>query len=115
MGNIAGYLVLVTISVCVFLLVYLPTRKSLGGLLDAALKLPAGTTFYLRVYSILLLFIVLAAIADGNLDLEKDAKFMEYIWAIGANLATVFQYISFMLLGYVILITVLVAILKRQQ
>jgi hypothetical protein len=89
--------------------------KSLQGLLNRALKLPDGTTFYLRSF---LLGLLLAAFAGGlgtTFDLEPGNPFMAYVWKVAAGLHEACEFFFVFLLGYLALVTVLVAVLRAKH
>ena len=88
--NISVFIVLLTISVAISLLVYALVRKSLRGLLDDVVKLPSVTTFYLRLFLIGLVFVALFSVLDTRFNLKEDAAFMEYVWKVANGLSSVF-------------------------
>jgi hypothetical protein len=113
--NILGFGVLLVISIIVALTIYLLTRKSLRRLLDEVIKLPSGTTFYLRLFSIGLLFITLSVSLESDFNLKADAAFMEYIWEIADGLSSLFGNICFFILGYLTLVTIILAVLRYKN
>ncbi len=114
-GNIYGFVILFMISIGVALIVYALTRRSLRHLLDDVIKLPSGTSFYLRLFSIGLFFIAFSASLEIKFDLKADASFMEYVWKIAIGLSTVFGNTCLFIIGYLTLITVLLAVLKYKN
>jgi hypothetical protein len=114
-GNAWGYLVLVAASLVVALLVYGLVRRSLRGLLDKVVAIPAGTTFYSRMLAIVLLFVALNSVLDKQFDFKQDAAFMEYVWRIAGVLATEFGLLCIIVAVYLVLITILVAALGRRN
>ncbi len=115
MANIAGFMMLFLISAGMAVMVYFLFRKPLKGLLKAVIKLPAATTFYLRMFLICLSFLTLSAILQTTFDLEKGKPFMEFVWKLGSGLSTFFGNISIFLLVYLFLITILVVVLRRKN
>jgi len=112
-NNICGSTVLFVLAVATALLVYFLVRKSLRALLDDVAKLPPCTTFYTRLLAIGLIFIALSSALDTKFDLKKEAAFMEYVWNIADGLSSAFGYICLFLAGYLVVVTILVAVLRR--
>lgn len=115
LGNICGFVFLFGISIGTALVVYALVRNSLCGVLDKVVKLPSGTTFYLRLFWIGLVFIALSSALDTEFDLEADAAFMEYVWKVADGLSSVFGITCLFLVGYLVLVTVLVAVLRYRH
>jgi hypothetical protein len=104
------------IVVAVAFLVDRLIRPSLQKLLEEITALPAATEFYLRSFVIVIFFMALATtIGSVHSDLNPGAHFMEYVWSVASDLKDVLQGIFGILLGYVAMITVLVAALRRRQ
>jgi ABC-type Fe3+-siderophore transport system permease subunit len=113
--NISGFVVLFIISIAISLIVYVLARESLRGLLDEVVKLPSGTTFYVRLFLIGIVFIALSSALDTEFALKEDAAFMEYAWKVADGLSTVFGYTCLYILGYLTLVTILVAVLRHRH
>ena len=113
--NLAGFVILLALSLALTLAIWASVSRSLESLLNQVLKLPDGTTFYLRS---LLIGLLLAAFAGGlgtTFNFKPGDPFMEYVWRVAAGLQEVCQYFFGFLLGYLILITVLVAVLRAKH
>jgi hypothetical protein len=115
LANIYGFIVLFALAVFTALTVHSLMRKSLHALLDDLVQLPPCTTFYSRVLVIGVIFIALSSALDTNFILKADAAFMEYVWKIADGLSRVFGLICLFLVGYLIVVTVLVAALRRRR
>jgi len=113
--NLLGFAVLVVVSAGLALLVYGLLREDLRGLLGAALKVPGGVSFFLRALLIVLLYSALAGAIGKEFSLKPDAHFIEYVWSINSGLKDVIQNSLLSLLAYLVLITVLVAVLKPKN
>ena len=113
--NISGFVVLLIISIAISLLVYALARKSLCGLLDEVVKLPSGTTFYMRLFLIGLVFIALSSALDTTFALKENAAFMEYVWRIADGLSSVFGFICLFIIGYLFIVTILIATLRHRH
>jgi len=55
------------------------------------------------------------AVGANHSELKAESRFMEYVWTVGADLQSILQGIFGVLLGYVALITILIAALRRRQ
>ena len=78
--------------------------------------MPSATEFYLRSLVIVVVFVAASAsLGSARSDLKVDSRFMEYVWSVAGDLQNVLQGILGVLLGYVALITILVAALRRRQ
>jgi len=91
-------------------------RPSLRQLLEEVTGLPAATEFYLRSLLIVLVFMAASApLGSVHNDLKAGSRFMEYVWSVADDLQNVLEGIFGVLLGYVALITILMAALRRRQ
>ncbi|MGE5528952.1 MAG: hypothetical protein ACM3X6_07405 [Patescibacteria group bacterium] len=113
--NLLGFAVLLLLSVGAAFLVYLLVRKSLRALLDEAVGLPACTAFYARLFSLGMLLIALAAALGTEFGFKRDAAFMEYVWKVADRLSTLFGNLCLFTGGFLVVVTVLVASLKRRH
>jgi cbb3-type cytochrome oxidase subunit 3 len=113
--NISGFVVLLIISIAIALIVYALARKSLRSLLEEVVKLPSGTTFYMRLFLIGLVFIALSSALDVQFDLKEKAAFMEYVWRVADGLSSTFGITCLFIVGYLLLITILVAVLRKRN
>lgn len=113
--NIAAFVVLFVVAGVSALLVIALLQKSLRLLLEDVVKLPACTTFYSRVLSVGLVFIALSGALGVKFDLKKDAAFMEYVWKVANGLSATFGNTCLFLLGFLIVVTILVAVLRRRS
>jgi hypothetical protein len=113
--NLAGFVILLALLLLLTFAIWALVSKSLQGLLNQALKLPDGTTFYLRSF---LLGLLLAAFAGGlgtTFNFKPSDPFMEYVWRVAAGLHESCEYFFAFLLGYLALVTVLVAVLRAKH
>jgi hypothetical protein len=113
--NLAGFVILLLISFGLAYAIWASVAKSLQGLLNQVLQLPDGTTFYQRTFLIGLLLAVAAGGIGTVFNLKAGDPFMEYVWKVAAGLEGVCQYSFGFLLGYLLLITVLVAVLRARH
>jgi len=114
-GNIWGFIILLVLGIAIPLLVYLLVRKSLRALLNEVAGLPAASTFYARLLLLGVLFASLAKVLEIEFDLKKGSAFMEYVWKVADGLASAFGLICLFLAGFLIVITIIVATLRRRH
>jgi hypothetical protein len=115
MGNLAGFIVLLLLSFGMAFAIWAALSPSVRGLLNEVLKLPDGTTFYLRTLALGLLLGVLAGALDGRFDIAARSAMMEYVWRVASGFENVLGFLFGSLLVYVLLITILVAVLRRRH
>ncbi|MBN1866981.1 hypothetical protein JW916_06780 [Candidatus Sumerlaeota bacterium] len=115
LNDICCFAALVLSGLLVALIAFSLLRKSLSEMLDEAAKIPACTTFYLRLLAIGAIFIALSGTVGERISLDKNAHVMEYVWKIAENLSGVFGLICLFLTGYLIAITIFVAVLRRKN
>ncbi len=113
--NLAGFVILLALSLALSFAIWALVSKSLESLLNQALKLPDGTTFYLRTFLIGLLLAASAGAFGTTFDLKPSDHLMEYVWKVAAGLQGVCEYFLGFLLVYLILITILVAVLRARH
>jgi len=113
-GNIYGFASLLILSCGVALLVTVLVHKSLRTLLDEVAAMPSCTTFYTRILDIGVFFIALSGALGTTFDLKKDAAFMEYVWKVAGGLSSTFGLTCLYLASYVLILTILVAVLRRR-
>ena len=114
-GNISGLAVLVILSLGTAVLVWGLVRRSLRDLLDEVVRLPSATIFYSRLFLIGLLFLAIASAIGSPFDLPPEAKFMQYVWKVAGALSPLFALICLYTMGYLLLVTILVAVLRRRH
>ena len=112
--NIFGFVILLIISISAALLVYMLIQRYLRALLDKVIRIKAGTAFYVRIFLIGLVFIALSAALDVEFSLKQGAVVMEYVWKVADGLSNVFGQTTLFIFGYLILVTVLIAALRKK-
>ncbi len=112
--NAVAFAVAFAIGVGIALIVYALLRRDLRELLANVIALPAGTTFYLRAFVLVLLFVALAR-AVAPMELKPEARFMQYVWAVASSLSGVFESLFYALLAYLGIVTILVVVLKARH
>jgi hypothetical protein len=113
--NLAGFVILLALALVLAWVIRALVSKSLEGLLSEVLKLPDGATFYARCFSLGLLLAALAGALGTSFALKPSDPFMEYVWKVAAGLQSVCEYFFAFLLGYLVLVTVLVAVLRAKH
>ncbi len=115
MRNLYGFVVLFAASIGIAAVIYASVRKSLVDLLDEVARLPAATTFYSRLFLICVFFMALSTAVGTTFNLKAEAAFMEYVWVVAKGLSEVFRDIALFLLGFLVLATVLVVVLRGRN
>ena len=113
--NLLSFSILLLLAFALTAVIWTAVSKSLQGLLNQVVKLPDGTVFYLRTF---LIGLLLAAASGGigtEFNLKTSDPFMEYVWKVASGLQNVVLYMLWLLLGYLALITVLVAVLRSRH
>ena len=112
--NTVAFLFDLLISVGIVLLLYTLLGRSLRELLDKTIRLPAGSTFYMRALVVVLLCGALTKVISG-IHQKPDDHFMEYVWAVARDISNVFDNLIVILLVYVGIVTILVVVLKPKN
>ena len=112
--NAIAFLFDLCLSAGIVFLVYKLIGKSLRELLDKVIRIPEGTTFYLRALAVILLCVALSKVLTG-VHQKPDAQFMEYVWAVAGDISGVLENLFGALLAYVAIVTVLVVVLRPKN
>jgi preprotein translocase subunit SecG len=110
--GLSALLILLVLSLIVAVILFFVLRVSLRELLRNTVRLPAGVTFYLRSFVLVLFLSALSAAIGTSFDLKSDAHFMEYAWKGAEGLSTVLDKSLWVVAIYAVIVTVLVATLK---
>jgi len=113
--NLAGFVILFALSLGLTFAIWGLVSKSLQGLLDQALKLPEGTAFYRRSFLLGLLLAACAGSLGTNFNFKPGDHFMEYVWRVAGGVQEVCEFLFAFLLGYLVLVTILVAVLRAKH
>jgi hypothetical protein len=114
-GNAIDFAVLLILTTAVAVGLYFAIRKSLRALLDSVVAVPACTTFYTRLLLVGFVLLALRSALDVSYNLKDDAAFMEHVWKVGEGLAKAFGTECLFLTGYLIIVTILVAVFRRKS
>ena len=110
--NLGAFLVLLILSLVVPTILFLLLRDSLRELLQHTLKLPAGVTFYLRTFLLVLYLSSLSVAVGTTFDLKPGSRFMEYVWKGAEGLSSTMEETLLFVGSYVVVVTILIATLK---
>jgi len=114
-SNVAGFVILLALALVLAWVIQALVSKNLEGLLGEILKLPDGTTFYARCFSLGLFLAALAGALGTNFTLKPSDPFMEYVWKVAGGLQSVCEYFFAFLLAYLVLVTILAAALRAKH
>lgn len=112
--NAVAFVFDLLISLGIVLLVYTLLGRSLRELLDKTIRLPAGSTFYMRALVVVLLCGALTKVITGVHQKPTD-HFMDYVWAVAHDTSNVFDNLIVLLMIYVGIVTILVVVLKPKN
>lgn len=115
MNILYGLAIQLGLALLISLSVYFLLLRNLARLLEEVVRLPAGTAFYTRLLGIILVLIAISSALDKTINLTEDAVFMEYVLYFAGVLSSVFSRISWFLMSYLLLVTILVAALRRRS
>jgi len=110
--ELIAFFLLLVLSLAISTVLFLLLRSSLIDLLRHTLKLPAGVTFYLRSFLLLVFLSGLSAAIGTSFDLKPGSRFMEYIWKGAEGMSSTLEKTLWFVALYLVLITILVATLK---
>ena len=110
-----AFLALLFLALVIVVVVDRVLRPGLTQYLSEWIRLPAGVQFYARVFVLVLALTVMGTAVDPSFNLQANAHFMEYVWAVGSALNKVFENVIIVLLVYLGLLTVLGAALRPRQ
>jgi len=111
----SAHVLLLILALAMATLSWRLARRSLKELLRRTVALPGGVVFYERAFSMLLFFGALGAAFSHSLNVKPDDHFMEYVWEVASGFGDVLVYLFLSLAIYLVLMTVLVAILKPKN
>ncbi len=114
-SNIVLLFILIATCLLIGITVYIIINKQLCSILNEVIKLPSCTALYSRILLIGLLCTSIAASLGTNFDMKEDSAFMEYVWRFASGLSDVFSSIFWFLVIYLIVITVIIAVLRKMK
>jgi len=114
MVGLMVWLVLVVLTIVVCIAVIWAVRKPMSVLLKANSYISPAQSFYLRAFTVVVVLAALATISETGAP-ESDKALMEYVWGIVETLQPVLYMLSFWVMGYAVLMTLLFMILGRYR
>lgn len=114
-AQIISWLVLLVLVVVTVGIVYWLIGKPLRPILDELIRMPACTDFYCRVFAVALLFTGLGTVIGSQKFGGKDQAFMDYVWSVLGYWSGMVDELMVLALLYIVIITLLVAILRRRD
>jgi hypothetical protein len=112
--NAAAFFFDFLVSLVIILIIYKLIGPSLRELLDKVVRIPAGTSFYMRALLLVLFCTALSKVVSG-IHQKPEAHFMEYVWAVATDISGVFDSLILIILVYVAVVTILVVVLKPKN
>jgi len=113
--NLLAFAVLLILGLGAASLIFVLLDANLRKIIDDAVKLPAATAFYARMFCITVFLSAIASVLKTSFTLSSDAAGMEYVWKIAEGLSTVLANQTFLAIAFLILVTIIVAVRKRHD
>jgi len=108
------WIALVLLAGVICVAVIFAIRKPMGELLKANSYISPARKFYLRSFSLVMLLATLGVIVAARGPCAEQSKcFMQGVWWVVDNLSPVLWSVTLSLGGYVLLLTILFAVLGR--
>jgi hypothetical protein len=114
MVGLTVWFVLVAVTVVVCLAVIVAVRKPIRQLLEVNSYISPAKSFYLRVFTVLMFLAALATVSQTKVP-AGDKALMEYLWWVVDAVQPFFLVLSFWLIGYAAMLTVLFVVLGRYR
>lgn len=108
------WLVLLALTIVVCLAVIFAVRRPMRQLLEANSYIVPARSFYLRAFSVLLFLAALATVSETDAPGDEET-FMEYVWWVVEAAQPFFWALSFWLIGYAAMLTLLFVVLGRYR
>ncbi len=118
MPTLIAWIILAVLAVSASVTVVCLIAKPMRNLLGANSYMAPAQSFYVRAFALAASLGALATIADKNIpcpDQRKSMAAMEYVWWVVDGLEPVFWSVALFLMGYVLLLTILFAVLGRYR
>lgn len=116
MISLIVWLALALLCALVFILVVVTIRKPMDDLLKVNSYISPAAKFYLRSFYLIILLAVLAVIAAAQGPSgEQSQNFMQCVWWVASNVSSVLWSVLLSIGGYVVLLTILFAVLGRYR
>jgi len=114
MAALTVWTVVVVLTVVVCAAVILAIRKPMCELLESNTTIARTRRFYVRAFAVLVVLAGLTTVTATDIP-SDDPAFMEYVWWVAETTQTLFMSLSFWLIGYAALLTLLFVVLGRYR
>ena len=118
MPMLIAWIVLAALAIAVAVAVTCLIAKPMGTMLGSNSYMAPGRKFYVRAFAVAASLAALATIAGRNIpaaDKGESMAAMEYVWWVVGGLQPAFLSIALFLMGYVVVLTILLAVLGRYR
>ena len=118
MPMLIAWIVLAAVSVAIAVAVVCLIARPMGKLLASNSYMAPGQSFYVRAFALVLFLGTLATVAGRYIpspDKRESMTVMEYVWWVAGGLESAFWSLALFLVGYVVLLTILFAVLGRYR
>jgi len=118
MTGLIALLVLAAVAIAVAAAIAFLLVRPMRALLSSNAHLAPAESFYLRAFALTVMLGALAAVVGRSMPSPEKGKSMtamEYVWWVVGGLEPAFLSIALFLMGYVVLLTILFAVLGRYR
>lgn len=112
LDGLIGWLIFVAIAIGLAFVVVHLVAKPMRFLLGANSYMAPAQRFYVRAFAMVIYLSTLASVLDREFPPPND---MEYVWWVADGLKPAFWSMSLFLLGFVVLLTIVLAVLGRYR
>lgn len=112
MAGLTVWIVLVALTGAVCAAIIYALRRPMHELLKVNSYISPARKFYVRTFTVLIFLAALATVSKTDVP-SNDKEFLEYVWWIVEALQPTFWALSFWLIGYATLLTLLFVVLGR--
>ncbi len=116
MSMLIAWIVMAIIAIGLAVTITYLIRKPMRRMLGANSYIAPAQGFYVRTFTLAASLVALATIAGRSMpcpDQRKSMKAMEYVWWVMDGWEPLFWGIALFLIGYVVLLTIVFAVLGR--
>ena len=119
MFGLIGWLIFVAVAIVAAIIVVRLVAKPMRALLGANSYMAPGQAFYVRAFALAVYLGTLATVVGRSVPGPEEGKesmaLMEYVWWVAEGLEPAFWSMALFLMGFVILLTIVLAVLGRYR
>lgn len=115
MWELIGWLIFVGVAIGLAIIVVRLVAKPMRAMLGANSYMKPGQSFYVRAFGMVIYLSTLAVVVRREFPSPEEKFDMEYVWWVADGLEPAFWSMSLFLLGFVVLLTIVFAVLGRYR